>query len=43
VRVGSKVGIDATKPPTTKPEQRKLFERARPTGWGKVSLKDFLK
>ncbi|MEE8449730.1 MAG: UbiD family decarboxylase [Thermodesulfobacteriota bacterium] len=43
VRVGAKVGIDATKPPTSKPEQRRLFERARPTGWGKVSLKDFLK
>lgn len=42
VRVGSKMGIDATKPPTTKPEARKHFDRARPVGWQKVKLADFL-
>ena len=42
VRVGSKVGIDATKPPTTKPETRRAFDRARPVGWDKVKLSDFI-
>ena len=41
-RVGSKMGIDATKPPSSKPEARMLFDRARPVGWGKVMLADFL-
>jgi 2,5-furandicarboxylate decarboxylase 1 len=42
VRVGSKMGIDATKPPTTKPDARQAFDRARPVGWDKVKLADFL-
>jgi 2,5-furandicarboxylate decarboxylase 1 len=41
-RVGSKMGIDATKPPTSKPERRKAFDRARPVGWQKVKLTDYL-
>lgn len=42
-RTGAKMGIDATKPPVTKPQARRGFERARPVGWGKVNLQDFLK
>jgi UbiD family decarboxylase len=30
--IGSKVLIDATKPPTTDPERREIFERLRPMG-----------
>lgn len=41
-RVGSKMGIDATKPSTSKVEARKAFDRARPMGWGRVKLEDFL-
>jgi 2,5-furandicarboxylate decarboxylase 1 len=41
-RVGSKMGIDATKPPTSKPDIRKAFDRARPVGWQKVKLADYL-
>lgn len=41
-RVGSKMGIDATKPPTTKPKERAAFDRARPVGWQKVKLEDFI-
>lgn len=42
-RLGSKMGIDATRPPTSKPQAREAFERARPMGWSKVKLEDFLK
>lgn len=41
-RVGSKMGIDATKPPTSRPEERAAMDRIRPMGWGKHALKDFL-
>jgi 2,5-furandicarboxylate decarboxylase 1 len=41
-RIGSKMGIDATKPPTSKPEERAKFDRARPVGWQKVKLEDFV-
>ncbi|MEE8449805.1 MAG: UbiD family decarboxylase [Thermodesulfobacteriota bacterium] len=41
-RLGSKMGIDATKPPTSKPEERAKFDRARPLGWQNVKLADFL-
>ncbi|MDO8690652.1 MAG: UbiD family decarboxylase [Dehalococcoidia bacterium] len=42
-RVGSKMGIDATKPAAkTSPEQRERFRRNRPVGWGQVFLKDFI-
>ena len=42
LRVGGKIGIDATKPPLTKKELRAKMERTNPKGWGKVSLKDFI-
>jgi len=42
LRSGSRWGIDATKPPLNKPEQRIQFERLRARGEGKVSLKDFV-
>jgi hypothetical protein len=41
-RRGSKMGIDATKPPLYYPEKRAEFERARPMGTGRVRLADFL-
>jgi hypothetical protein len=42
LRVGGKIGIDATKPPLTKKELRAKMERTNPKGWGKVFLKDFI-
>ncbi len=42
LRVGGKLGIDATKPPLTKKALRSQLERVNPQGWGKVLLKDFL-
>lgn len=41
-RIGSKVMIDATKPPQCDPERRFGFERLRPMGWESVRLEDFL-
>lgn len=41
-RLGSKMGIDATKPPTSHPKERAKFDRARPVGWQDVKLADFL-
>lgn len=42
-RVGSKMGIDATKPASkTDPQDRERFRRNQPVGWGKVFLKDFI-
>ncbi|MFQ6074718.1 MAG: UbiD family decarboxylase [Candidatus Bathyarchaeia archaeon] len=41
-RVGSKMGIDATKPSTSRPEERAMMRRIRPMGWGKYALKDFV-
>ncbi|MDP2728375.1 MAG: UbiD family decarboxylase [Dehalococcoidia bacterium] len=42
-RVGSKMGIDATKPAArTDPQQRERFRRNRPVGWGQFFLKDFI-
>ena len=41
-RVGGKVIIDATKPPTCNPEARDLFERIKPIGDGKIKLEDYL-
>jgi len=43
LRHGGKLGINATKPPLIKKELRERFKRISPKGWGKVSLKDFLK
>ncbi len=42
VRVGSKMGIDATKPPTRLAEARAHFERAMPNGLYEYLLKDFI-
>lgn len=41
-RVGSKMLIDATKPPTCSAQARSAFERSRPVGFGSVRLEDFL-
>ena len=41
LRVGGKLGIDATKPPLMQKELRSKLERVSPKGWGRVSLKDF--
>lgn len=41
-RRGSKLAIDATKPPLMKKEWRDCFDRANPAGWGNVRLADFL-
>lgn len=41
-RVGNKIGIDATKPPTLREKERVMFERAVPMGEGKFHLKDFI-
>ncbi len=42
-RMGSKVLIDATRPPLNDPERRKVFDRIRPPGFGTVRPEDFLK
>ena len=42
LRVGGKLGIDATKPSLLRKELRAKFQRVNPKGWGKVSLKDFI-
>ncbi|MBI2954299.1 MAG: UbiD family decarboxylase [Chloroflexi bacterium] len=41
-RIGGKVLIDATKPPTCDPEARDQFERIRPIGKGEIKLEDYL-
>lgn len=41
-RVGSKIGIDATKPPISEPEPRDVFERIKPPNFGRIRLEDFL-
>ncbi|MDP2267658.1 MAG: UbiD family decarboxylase [Deltaproteobacteria bacterium] len=41
-RIGSKMGIDATKPPLSDPVGRDLFERIQPINLGKVKLEDYL-
>jgi 2,5-furandicarboxylate decarboxylase 1 len=41
-RLGSKMLIDATKPPTADPAARNVFARITPPGFGSVSLQDFL-
>jgi 2,5-furandicarboxylate decarboxylase 1 len=43
IRVGSRMGIDATKPPLLRPEERAELERIFPKGYGKVKLEDFVK
>jgi 2,5-furandicarboxylate decarboxylase 1 len=41
-RVGSKMGIDATKPSLAEPQAREVFERIRPRNLGQIRLEDFL-
>jgi 2,5-furandicarboxylate decarboxylase 1 len=42
LRVGGKLGIDATKPSLARKELRARLERVGPKGWGRVFLKDFV-
>jgi 2,5-furandicarboxylate decarboxylase 1 len=42
LRVGGKLGIDATKPSLARKELRAKLERVSPKGWGRVFLKDFV-
>lgn len=42
IRMGSKMGIDATKPPTRLTDARDHFTRAMPMGLGTFNLKDFV-
>ena len=41
-RVGSKMGINATKSPVSRPEDRVSFEKVRPMGWMKHRIEDFI-
>ena len=41
-RLGSKVLIDATAPPTSETDERAVFSRIKPPGDGEVRLEDFL-
>lgn len=41
-RVGGKLGIDATKPPTCRPKDRYEWERVLPMGHGRISLQQVL-
>ena len=41
-RVGGKLGIDATKPPTCRPKDRYDWERVLPMGHGNISLQEVL-
>ncbi|MBI4491596.1 MAG: UbiD family decarboxylase [Chloroflexi bacterium] len=41
-RLGGKLIVDATRPPTCAPEQRALFERIKPPSYGEVRLQDYL-
>jgi 2,5-furandicarboxylate decarboxylase 1 len=41
-RVGGKLGIDATKPPTCRPKDRYDWERVLPMGQGRISLQQVL-
>jgi 2,5-furandicarboxylate decarboxylase 1 len=41
-RLGSKVLIDATAPPTSQADERAVFSRIKPPGDGEVRLEDFL-
>ena len=41
-RVGSKMGIDATKPSIAEPKEREVYERIKPPNFGNIRLEDFL-
>jgi 3-polyprenyl-4-hydroxybenzoate decarboxylase len=40
--MGSKMGIDATKPPISEPEARLQFERIKPINQGRIKREDYL-
>ena len=42
IRRGSKMGIDATKPPTRNPDARSFFTRSVPRGMREVNISDFI-
>lgn len=42
IRRGSVMGIDATKPPTSLPEERDFFTRSHPMGSGEFDIDDFI-
>ena len=42
MRVGGKLAIDATAPPTWRPEDRKKFTRVKPMGKDDLSLESLL-
>lgn len=42
IRRGSKMGIDATKPPTRNPDARSFFTRSVPRGMAEVQIQDFV-
>ena len=42
IRRGSVMGIDATKPPTTLPDERDFFTRSHPKGSDRFDIKDFM-
>jgi UbiD family decarboxylase len=42
LRSANRFGIDATRPPVTRPRERVYFERLRARGAGRVRLEDFL-
>lgn len=39
-RVGGKIGIDATRPPTSRAAERDAMQKTRPMGWDKLRLGD---
>jgi hypothetical protein len=41
-RIGSKMAIDATRPPLSDPAGRELFDRIRPLNLDKVKREDYL-
>jgi 2,5-furandicarboxylate decarboxylase 1 len=43
VRRGSKMGIDATKPPVRNANLREFFTRSVPKGWDDVDIRDFIR
>ncbi|MCL6445029.1 MAG: UbiD family decarboxylase [Alicyclobacillus sp.] len=43
VRRGSKMGIDATKPPLRDAKAREFFIRSVPKGWGEVDIRDYVR
>lgn len=42
IRVGSRIGIDATKPPLSRPDERRELARLYPKGYGTISLRELV-